>query len=46
MIENQTETAMVDFHGHTLITVRHNGAEYVAMKPVVKGMGKFSTVKS
>jgi len=39
MTENQTKTATVDFHGHTLITVRHNGIEYVAMKSVVEGMG-------
>ncbi|QTA84860.1 phage antirepressor N-terminal domain-containing protein [Desulfonema magnum] len=37
--ENQIETATVDFYGHTLITVRHNNAEYVAMKPVCEGMG-------
>ncbi len=39
MNENQTQTAMVDFHGHTLITVRHNGTDYIAMKSVVEGMG-------
>ncbi|MDM8551910.1 phage antirepressor N-terminal domain-containing protein [Desulfobacterales bacterium HSG2] len=35
----ETETATVDFHGNTLVTIRHNGVEYVAMKSVVEGMG-------
>ncbi len=39
MNKNQTQTTIVDFHGHTLITVRHNGTDYIAMKSVVEGMG-------
>ncbi|QTA84861.1 phage antirepressor N-terminal domain-containing protein [Desulfonema magnum] len=39
MNETQIQTATVDFHGHTLITVWHNGNDYIAMKPVVEGMG-------
>jgi len=37
--KNQTESATVDFHGRTLITVLHNGAEYVAMRPIFEGIG-------
>ncbi|QTA84859.1 phage antirepressor N-terminal domain-containing protein [Desulfonema magnum] len=39
MNEHQAKTTTIDFHGHTLITVRHNGTDYIAMKPVVEGMG-------
>lgn len=29
----------IDFHGRMLFIVRYNGLEYVAVKPIVKGMG-------
>jgi len=39
MHENQVQMATVDFYGNELITVLYRKAEYVAMKPIVEGMG-------
>lgn len=39
MHENQVQMATVNFHGNELITVLYRAVEYVAMKPIVEGMG-------
>ncbi|RLC14372.1 MAG: hypothetical protein DRI57_14555, partial [Deltaproteobacteria bacterium] len=39
MHESQVQIGTVDFHGNELITVLYRNIEYVAMKPVVEGMG-------
>ncbi len=39
MPENHAHAETVDFHGNELITVLYGNAEYVAMKPIVEGMG-------
>jgi len=33
------EAFTVDFHGHTLYTTKVGDVVYVAMKPIVEGMG-------
>lgn len=38
-MNTEMQPSAVDFHGHQLTTIEHNGGPYVAMKPIAEALG-------